>query len=347
MDEPRFRDLVGTAYDRGHHPAGVARQLHAITTSGDRTKALRRLDLPALVIHGSADPLVRPAAGRATARAIPGASFAMIEGMGHDFPRGASRALRRRDRRHARRASASACRPGLHRARLRARRRSRLRARAAAGHRRRGRRRPRSPRRDRALAPGRRLRGPARRRRRRAGFGSSPDADAGGVLPALRRAGDPADLLQRDRPLLGRTAHLRARCVRRGRVRRDLGVDRFRDRTPSRFPAEFVEVYGRSAAGREAPVRLRQAPPPGCERRAWTFRATDEDVAGHVNNSHYWAPLEEELAGSEPESLRRRDRVPRADVARARDGVAGAGWALVRAGRPRGRRPGQRLDSDR
>jgi pimeloyl-ACP methyl ester carboxylesterase len=87
MDEARFRELVGAAFDRGHNPAGVARQLHAITTSGDRTKALRRLDLPALVLHGTADPLVRTAAGKATARAIPGARLELIEGMGHDFPR--------------------------------------------------------------------------------------------------------------------------------------------------------------------------------------------------------------------------------------------------------------------
>jgi pimeloyl-ACP methyl ester carboxylesterase len=86
MDEPRFRELVGAAYDRGHHPAGVARQLHAITTSGDRTRSLRRLDVPTLVLHGTADPLVRPAAGKATARAIPGAEVRLIDGMGHDFP---------------------------------------------------------------------------------------------------------------------------------------------------------------------------------------------------------------------------------------------------------------------
>jgi pimeloyl-ACP methyl ester carboxylesterase len=87
MDEPRFRELVGRAYDRSFHPPGVARQLHAINCSGDRSKALRRLDLPAVVIHGASDPLVRPIGGRATARAIPGARLRMIEGMGHDFPR--------------------------------------------------------------------------------------------------------------------------------------------------------------------------------------------------------------------------------------------------------------------
>ena len=73
---------------------------------------------------------------------------------------------------------------------------------------------------------------------------------------------------------------------------------------PRRFPAEFVAAYEESAAGREAPVRLRHGDPPGgCDRREWRFRATDEDVAGHVNNSHLWAPLEEELAGTSPKSF--------------------------------------------
>jgi pimeloyl-ACP methyl ester carboxylesterase len=82
----RFRELVGRAYDRSFHPPGVARQLHAINCSGNRTRRLAGLDLPALVIHGTADPLVRPIGGRETARAIPGARLRMIEGMGHDLP---------------------------------------------------------------------------------------------------------------------------------------------------------------------------------------------------------------------------------------------------------------------
>ncbi|MGV1048067.1 MAG: alpha/beta fold hydrolase [Solirubrobacterales bacterium] len=87
FDEERVRDVAGRSYDRGYGAAGVLRQLHAITASGDRTQALRRLDLPATVIHGSRDPLVRPAGGRATARAIPGARLRIVEGMGHDLPR--------------------------------------------------------------------------------------------------------------------------------------------------------------------------------------------------------------------------------------------------------------------
>jgi pimeloyl-ACP methyl ester carboxylesterase len=86
FDEERVREISGRSYDRGHNPAGVARQLHAITASGDRTAALERLDLPATVIHGKSDPLVRPSGGRATAKAIPGARLKMISGMGHDLP---------------------------------------------------------------------------------------------------------------------------------------------------------------------------------------------------------------------------------------------------------------------
>ncbi len=87
FDEARVREIAGRSFDRGHSEAGIARQLHAITASGDRTAGLRKLDLPALVIHGRNDVLVNPSGGRATAKAIPGARLKMIDGMGHDLPR--------------------------------------------------------------------------------------------------------------------------------------------------------------------------------------------------------------------------------------------------------------------
>jgi pimeloyl-ACP methyl ester carboxylesterase len=87
FDEERVRQVSGRSYDRGHSSAGVIRQLHAITASGDRTQALHRVRVPATVIHGNRDPLVRPAGGRATARAIPNARLKMVDGMGHDLPR--------------------------------------------------------------------------------------------------------------------------------------------------------------------------------------------------------------------------------------------------------------------
>jgi pimeloyl-ACP methyl ester carboxylesterase len=86
-DEARSRELAAASYDRCHYPAGTARQLAAILASGSRRAALRELDLPTVVIHGEADPLVPLRAGLATARAIPGAELVRIPGMGHDMPR--------------------------------------------------------------------------------------------------------------------------------------------------------------------------------------------------------------------------------------------------------------------
>lgn len=87
FEEERIREIAGRSFDRGHSQAGIARQLHAITASGDRTHQLRKLRLPAVVIHGKNDILVNPSGGRATARAIPDARLKMVEGMGHDLPR--------------------------------------------------------------------------------------------------------------------------------------------------------------------------------------------------------------------------------------------------------------------
>jgi pimeloyl-ACP methyl ester carboxylesterase len=86
FEEERVREIAGRSFDRGHSEAGIARQLHAITASGDRTPRLRELDVPTLVIHGANDVLVNPSGGRATAKAIPGARLWMVEGMGHDLP---------------------------------------------------------------------------------------------------------------------------------------------------------------------------------------------------------------------------------------------------------------------
>jgi pimeloyl-ACP methyl ester carboxylesterase len=87
FDEVEIRSLAARTYDRGFNPAGTARQLVAILASGSRVDRLRDLRLPALVIHGTEDPLVPFPAGQDTAAAIPGAALLAIEGMGHDMPR--------------------------------------------------------------------------------------------------------------------------------------------------------------------------------------------------------------------------------------------------------------------
>ena len=87
VEEKRMRELAAATYDRCHYAAGTARQLAAIFASGSRTAALRKLDVPTVVIHGRSDPLIPYRAGVATARAIPGAELVAFPGMGHDLPR--------------------------------------------------------------------------------------------------------------------------------------------------------------------------------------------------------------------------------------------------------------------
>lgn len=89
LDEHEVRVRTMRSYDRGFYPLGIARQFTAMLASGDWRHHLADLDLPVLVIHGAADALVRPSWARATADAISGAELLIIDGMGHDLPRGA------------------------------------------------------------------------------------------------------------------------------------------------------------------------------------------------------------------------------------------------------------------
>src|SRR5436305_13885066 len=78
-------------------------------------------------------------------------------------------------------------------------------------------------------------------------------------------------------------------------------------RRPTPLTAEEIAVYGDAAARRKVTARLRHPPPDGVagDRLPWMFRGTECDLAGHINNSAYWQPLEEELLGGrEPEPER-------------------------------------------
>ena len=89
-DETWLRNLCEQHVRRSYDPAGSARQLLAIAATGDRTPLIGRIRTPTLVVHGTEDPLVLPAAGHDTARVIRDAGgdvrLAMIDGMGHDLP---------------------------------------------------------------------------------------------------------------------------------------------------------------------------------------------------------------------------------------------------------------------
>jgi pimeloyl-ACP methyl ester carboxylesterase len=87
LDEKRCRDLLERSLDRSpSNPSGFKRQMAAVLGSGNRVKELKQLKVPTLVMHGTADPLIPFAAGKATARAIPGAKLVPIEGLGHQMP---------------------------------------------------------------------------------------------------------------------------------------------------------------------------------------------------------------------------------------------------------------------
>jgi len=84
--EEEARRRAALAYDRSFYPQGVARQMAAIAAHGNRKPGLSALDVPALVIHGKADPLVPVEGGIDTHESLSGSALMLIEGMGHDLP---------------------------------------------------------------------------------------------------------------------------------------------------------------------------------------------------------------------------------------------------------------------
>ncbi|MFK8053775.1 MAG: alpha/beta fold hydrolase [Woeseiaceae bacterium] len=82
--EQRLRAM----YARGMTRGGIARQMLAIGSDGNRAPELRKVKVPTLVIHGKEDPLIPVSGGVDTAEAMPNARLELIDGMGHDLPPG-------------------------------------------------------------------------------------------------------------------------------------------------------------------------------------------------------------------------------------------------------------------
>jgi acyl-ACP thioesterase len=76
---------------------------------------------------------------------------------------------------------------------------------------------------------------------------------------------------------------------------------------PTPLSEEEIAMWGESTAGRRVTARLRHpAPEGGEESLPWRFRATECDLAAHINNAAYLQPLEEELlsaGGAELDSI--------------------------------------------
>jgi pimeloyl-ACP methyl ester carboxylesterase len=86
FDEERARSSRTAAVDRAISIEGTARQAGACLVRPSRREALAGLKVPALVIHGDADPLVPFENGKRTAAAIPGARLLVLPEVGHDIP---------------------------------------------------------------------------------------------------------------------------------------------------------------------------------------------------------------------------------------------------------------------
>lgn len=87
FDEQEYRRRVERMFDR-------ARDINAAMNHGlvpsptrEQAEALGRVRVPALIIHGTDDPMFPPEHGVAAAKAIPGARLLMLEGLGHELPR--------------------------------------------------------------------------------------------------------------------------------------------------------------------------------------------------------------------------------------------------------------------
>lgn len=89
LDADAIKARAKADFERSFYPEGVARQMAAIAATGNRRPHLEKLNIPALIIHGSDDPLVPVSGGIDTHEAIRHSTLKIIEGMGHDLPEAA------------------------------------------------------------------------------------------------------------------------------------------------------------------------------------------------------------------------------------------------------------------
>jgi pimeloyl-ACP methyl ester carboxylesterase len=86
FDERARRQLLGRMIDRTHNLA-AAMTNHWLLEGGAPVRSrLRQIGVPALVLHGTEDPLFPLGHGEALAREIPGARLVPLEHAGHELP---------------------------------------------------------------------------------------------------------------------------------------------------------------------------------------------------------------------------------------------------------------------
>lgn len=86
FDGEQARRRATAQISRAYRPEGTMRQAAAALASPNRLDDLHRIQVPAMLIHGELDPLIPFASAAVAARAIPGARFVPLRGLGHDMP---------------------------------------------------------------------------------------------------------------------------------------------------------------------------------------------------------------------------------------------------------------------
>lgn len=87
FDRDRMARQFARSWDRagGAQAENTARHFCAIVAGNPRDERLSALSMPALVVHGTADPLITLSGGERTAQCLVDAELLTIEGMGHDL----------------------------------------------------------------------------------------------------------------------------------------------------------------------------------------------------------------------------------------------------------------------
>ena len=85
LDEASLRPLLGRVYDRSSSMPSASNHFMVDGTEMPRAR-LAEIAVPALVVHGTDDPLFPLLHGEALAREIPGARLLVVDGLGHEFP---------------------------------------------------------------------------------------------------------------------------------------------------------------------------------------------------------------------------------------------------------------------
>lgn len=86
LNEQWLKSRLEESYDRGWDLSTTRNHTSAMVASPSRLEALKNLNIPTLVIHGTEDPAINYVHGVVCAKVISGAKLLLLKGAGHEIP---------------------------------------------------------------------------------------------------------------------------------------------------------------------------------------------------------------------------------------------------------------------